>query len=75
MDYLLDKTVVSGEANRTLSNILCLYKESKLTKAIRIGRLRWAGHVQSMEDEQMPKRLLYAKTSMNVGRPRSRWLD
>jgi hypothetical protein len=30
-----------------------------------------------MEDEQMPKQLLYAKTSgrRNVGRPRSRWLD
>jgi hypothetical protein len=30
-----------------------------------------------MEDEQMLKRLLYAKTSWgrNVGRTRSRWLD
>jgi hypothetical protein len=30
-----------------------------------------------MENEQMPKRLLYAKTSgrRNVGRPGSRWLD
>jgi hypothetical protein len=30
-----------------------------------------------MEDEPMPKRLLYAKTTgrRNVGRPRSRWQD
>jgi (p)ppGpp synthase/HD superfamily hydrolase len=30
-----------------------------------------------MEEEQIPTRLLYAKTNgkRNVGRPRSRWLD
>jgi hypothetical protein len=34
-------------------------------------------HMQCMDDEHMPKRLQYAKTSgrRNVERPRSRWLD
>jgi hypothetical protein len=33
--------------------------------------------MQSMENEQMAKRLLYSKTGgrRNVGRPGSRWLD
>jgi hypothetical protein len=29
-----------------------------LTATIKIGRLRWAGHVQRMGQEQMPKQLL-----------------
>jgi hypothetical protein len=57
--------------------LYALYKEPKLAIATRIAGLRWAGHVQRMEDEQMPKRLPHAKTSgrRNVGRPISRWLD
>jgi hypothetical protein len=63
--------------SRYNSELYALYKEPNPTTAMRVARLRWAGHVQRMEDEQMPKRLLYAKTSgrRNVGRPRSRWLD
>jgi hypothetical protein len=62
--------------SRYNSELYALYEEPKLTTATRIARLRWAGHVQRMKGEQMPKRLLYAKTSgrRNVGRPRSRWL-
>jgi hypothetical protein len=71
--------IQDGDTWRSRYNFeLCaLCKEPKLTTAIRIARLRWAGHMQCMEDEQTPKRFLYAKTSgrRNVGRPRSRWLD
>jgi hypothetical protein len=31
-------------------------------------RIRWLGHVERMEDNAMPKRML-------KGRPRMRWLD
>jgi hypothetical protein len=53
--------------------LYALYKEPKLTTAIRMARLRWAVHMQRMEHEHMPKRLLYAKTSgiRNVERSRS----
>jgi hypothetical protein len=54
-----------------------LFKEPKLTTAIRLTRLRWAGHVQRMGDDQMPKRLLYAKPrgERQVERTRARWFD
>jgi hypothetical protein len=63
--------------SRYNSDLYTFYKEPKLTTAVRVDRLRWAGHVQRMEDEQMPERLLYAETRgrKNVERPRSRWLD
>jgi hypothetical protein len=54
-----------------------LFKEPKLTTAIRLARLRRAGHMQHMGDDQMPKRLLYTKPrgKRQVRRPRARWLD
>jgi hypothetical protein len=54
-----------------------LFKEPKLTTTIRLARLYWAGHVQRMGDDQMPKRLLYTKPrgKRQVERPRIRWLD
>jgi hypothetical protein len=63
--------------NRHNDELYTLFKEPKLTTAIRLARLRWAGHVQRMGDDQMPKRLLYTKPKgkRQVGRPRARWLD
>jgi hypothetical protein len=52
--------------SRHCSEIYALCKEPKLTRAISIGRLRWAGHVQRKEAEQMPKRLLYAKNQWDL---------
>jgi hypothetical protein len=59
------------------NELYTLFKEPKLTTAIRLARLRWAGHVQRMGDDQMPKRLLYTEPGgkRQVGRPRARWLD
>jgi hypothetical protein len=44
---------------------------------IRIGRLRWAGHVTRMEENSMPRRLMYIQPEgpIKVGRPRDRWRD
>ena len=51
-------------------------KPTKIEK-IRLNRLRWFGHVQRMEENRIPKRVLH----VNLGtrklrcRPRSRWKD
>ena len=44
---------------------------------IRLNRLRWFGHVQRMEDNRLPKRILYMNlgTTRLRGRPRNRRQD
>jgi hypothetical protein len=37
-----------------------------------MASLRWAGHVQRMEDEQMPKRLIYAKNQWEKERGKTK---
>ena len=52
-------------------------KRPTITETIRLNRLRWFGHVQRIEENKIPKRVLY----MNLGktrlrsRPRNRWQD
>jgi hypothetical protein len=44
---------------------------------IKIRRLGWAGHILSVEEEKIPKRVLNRNfhTTRPVGRPRTRWAD
>jgi hypothetical protein len=50
-------------------------KKPTIIETIRLNRLRWFGHVQRMEENRIPKTVLY----MNLGptrlrgRPRNRW--
>jgi hypothetical protein len=52
-------------------------KKSAIIETISLNRLRWFGHVQRMEENRIPKEVLY----MNLGtttlrsRPRNRWQD
>jgi len=52
-------------------------KKPTITETIRLNRLRWFLHVQRMEENRIPKRVLY----MNLGTirlrgiPRNRWQD
>ena len=42
-----------------------------------LNRLRWFGHLQRMEENRIPKRVLYMnlETTSLRGRPRNRWQD
>jgi len=44
-------------------------------ETLRLNRLRWFGHVQRMEENRNPKRVLYMNvgTTRLSGRPRNRW--
>ena len=64
---------------RILTNkgIYASVKNPTITETIRLNRLRWFGHVQRMEENRIPKRVLYMKlgTKRLRGRPRNRWQD
>src|SRR5215510_89012 len=52
-----------------------LLKNPIITETIRLNRLHWFGHVQRMEENKIPKRVLYMnmETTRLGGRPRNRW--
>jgi len=52
-------------------------KKPTTIETIRLKRLCWFGHVQRVEENRIPKRVLYmdfGKTRLR-GRPRNRWQD
>jgi len=51
--------------------------KNQLQETIRLNILRWFGHVQRMEENRIPKRVLYMNlgTVRLRGRPRNRWQD
>jgi hypothetical protein len=54
-----------------------LFKEPRLSVVIRIARLRWAGHVARVDENCMPRRLIYVQLEglRKVVRPHARWRD
>ena len=54
-----------------------MVNKATVLETIRLNRLRWFGHVQRMEENRIPQKVL----SMNLettrlrGRPRNRWQD
>jgi hypothetical protein len=52
-------------------------KKPTIIETIRLNRLCWFGHVQSMEENRIPKRVLYLNfgTTWLRGSPRNRWQD
>ena len=64
---------------RTLTNkeIYSIVKKPTITETIRLNRLHWFGHVQRMEGNRIPERILYMNlgTTRLRGRPRNRWQD
>ena len=54
-----------------------LYSEPKIVNIIKIGRLRWIGHMMRMEEDNATRRLtlLTADEGRRRGRPKLRWMD
>ena len=59
----------------TNKEIYASVKKLTIIETIRLNRLRWFGHVQRMEENRIPKRVLYMNlgTTRLRGRPRNRW--
>jgi hypothetical protein len=59
----------------TDKEIYALVKKPTITKTISLHRLCWFGHVQRMEENGIPKKVLYMnlETTRPRGRPRNRW--
>jgi len=51
--------------------------KSTITETIRLNRLCWVGYVQRMDENKIPKSVLYMnlETSRLRGRTRNRWQD
>jgi hypothetical protein len=64
---------------RTLTNkeIYAILKKPTVTETIRLHRLHCFGHVQRMEENSIPKRVLYMhlEKTRPRGRPQNRWQD
>jgi hypothetical protein len=71
--------VTRKKKTRILTNkkIYAMVKKPTTTETIRLNRLHWFGHVQRMEDNRIPKKVLYMnlETTKLKGRPRNRWQD
>jgi hypothetical protein len=54
-----------------------IFKEPRLSTVIRIARLQCSGHVEIMDKNSMPRRLMYVQPEglRKVGRPCARWKD
>jgi len=53
-----------------------MVKNPTKTETVRLNRLCWFGHVQRMEKNRIPKKVLYMNLEMRLrGRPRNRWQD
>jgi hypothetical protein len=61
----------------TNKEICAIVKKPTITETIRLHRLRWFGHVQRIEDNISPKRVLHMnlESTRPRGRPRNRWQD
>jgi len=54
-----------------------MVKKPTIIETVKLNRLCWFGHVQRMEENKIPKNILYMnlETLRLRGRPRSRWQD
>jgi GTP1/Obg family GTP-binding protein len=54
-----------------------LLKGEDIVRFVKSQRIRWLEHVERMEDNAMPKRMLKGRLYSKIckGRPRMRWLD
>lgn len=71
--------VKEGEIWRRRKNreLYDVFDNDDIVRVIKLGRLRWAGHVARMNDREIPKKILTEELhrARRVGRPRTRWRD
>ncbi|PSN42401.1 hypothetical protein C0J52_21660 [Blattella germanica] len=72
--WISEQKITSVKKSKKINNRL---KEPAISIIIRLKRLEWAGHVQRMGMERIPKRILHNTIGgqRRVGKPRSRWID
>ena len=63
--------------NTSIKAATAIVKKPTITETIRLNRLRCFGHVQRMEENRIPKRVLYMNfgSTRLRGKPRNRWQD
>jgi hypothetical protein len=71
---------LAGMRRDEISNekLFRLTRMHPLENYVRHHRLRWAGHVRRMEDDRLPKKVLFgqvAEGSAKKGRPKHNWTD
>jgi len=61
----------------TSKEIYAMVKNPTVTETIRLNRLCWFGHIQRMEENIIPKKVLCMdlETTRLTGRPRNRWQE
>jgi hypothetical protein len=60
----------------TNREIYASIKKPTTTETVRLNRLCWFGHVQRVEENRIPKRVLCMNFGTRLrGRPRNRWQD
>ena len=68
-----------GEVWRRRKNreLYSLFKDDDVAQVIKLGRLRWAGHLARMHINEIPKKVVTEDIHgvRRVGRPNVRWLD
>ena len=71
--------MIVKKKRRILTNkeIYASVKKPTIIETLRLNRLCWLGHVQRMEGNNIPKRVLYMNLGATRlrGRPRNRWQD
>lgn len=62
---------------RTNAELQHLFGAPDVMRFIKVGRLRWLGHIERMGNDRVPKKLLQGRPegTRRAGRPRPRWMD
>jgi hypothetical protein len=54
-----------------------MFKETEISIVVKLKRLQWAGHLQRMDEQNLPKRVFTGQKfgKRTVGKRKKRWID